>query len=114
MHQPTLVKWADLLGPLFPAWAEFALTPQLNEISVRWQPTTVSGLRNAPKRTVAIAIAPNAIKDYRNAQDGQRARADRKLVAHVHSSLKGFQPEASARSDAELRIVVASLDILSR
>jgi hypothetical protein len=108
MHQPTLVKWADLLGPLFPACAEFALMPQRNEISVRWQPAAQAGQAGAQLRTVAISIAPTAMKDYRNAQDGQRARADRKLFAHVHSSLK------SKPNEPEFMIVVASVDILSR
>ena len=115
MHQPTLAKWADLLGPLFPACAEFALKPQLNLISVRWQPSVVTGSPNPQRQNVAIFIAPNAMKDYRNAQDGQRARADRKLFAHVQSSLKRYQPRQFTLSDEpEVRIVVASVDILSR
>lgn len=115
MHQPTLVKWADLLGPLFPSCAEFAFTPQLNQISVRWQPVSHLGQSGSGKRSVAIFIAPNAMKDYRNAQDGQRARADRKLFAHVHSNLKR-QPSIlpTQRDEPEFRIVVASVDILSR
>jgi hypothetical protein len=111
MHQPTLEKWADLLGPLFPQGAEFALKPQLNQISVCWMPVPVGG---GQARTVAIFIAPNAMKDYRNAQDGQRARADRKLFAHVHSNLKRIRRDDSGAAEDELRIVVASVDILSR
>lgn len=115
MHQPTLVKWADLLGPLFPACAEFAFTPQLNQISVCWQPPASTGQAKAARQSVAIYIAPNAMKDYRNAQDGQKARADRKLFAHVHSSLKRYRPPDTPQRDAEeFRIVVASVDILSR
>lgn len=111
MHQPTLEKWADLLGPLFPQSAKIALKPQLNQISVCWMPVTVE---SAKARTVAIFIASNAIKDYRNAQDGQRARADRKLFAHVDSNLKRLRRNDSGASEEEIRIVVASVDILSR
>jgi hypothetical protein len=111
MHQPTLEKWADLLGPLFPKGAEFVLNPQFNEISICWVPPAVA---SAKARSVAISIAPNALKGYRNAQDGQRARADRRLFAHVNSSLKRA-PRGSAKTDGgEIRIVVASADILSR
>ena len=110
MHQPTLEKWADLRGPLFPQGAEFALKPQLNQISV-WMPVTVESVK---ARSVAILIAPNAIKDYRNAQDGQRARADRKLFAHVHSNLERFRGGDGGAGEGEVRIVVASVDILSR
>ena len=114
MHQPTLVKWADLLGPLFPSDAAVDLRPQLNQISITWVPRDGSGQSAARGQTVAIYIAPNALKDYRNAQDGQQARADRKLFSLVHSSLKGLRPEEAARDPGELRIVVASVDILSR
>lgn len=115
MHQPTLVKWADLLGPLFPSGAEVALRPQLNQISVSWVPSDGAGQPDARGRTVAISIAPNAMKDYRNAQDGQQARADRKLFTFVHSSLKRYRPEDETGEGApELRIVVASDDFLSR
>jgi|SRR6478735_4094404 len=111
MHQPTLEKWADLLGPLFPHGAEFALNPQFNEISVCWRAPAAA---NEEPRTVAIAIAPNALKGYRNAQDGQRARADRKLFAHVNSSLKRLPGGGAAAAGGEFRITVASADILSR
>ena len=115
MHQPTLVKWADLLGPLFPSDAAVDLRPQLNQISITWVPRNGSG-QTAPRGlTVAIDIAPNALKDYRNAQDGQKARADRKLFSLVHSSLKELRPEDVSTPDAgQLRIAVASVDILSR
>jgi len=111
MHQPTLEKWADLLGPLFPQGAEFALKPQVNQISVCWLPESTA---DAKARIVAISIAPNAIKDYRNAQDGQRARADRKLFAHIHSSLKRLAGGEAETGGCEFRIAVASTDILSR
>jgi hypothetical protein len=111
MHQATLEKWADLLGPLFPRGAEFALSPQLNQISVCWRPVSIE---RAGARSVAISIAPNAMKDYRNAQDGQRARADRKLFAHVHSNLKRLRGDDCGAGEGEFRIVVASVDILSR
>lgn len=111
MHEPTLEKWADLLGPLFPQGAQFALEPQLNQISICWMPVAVG---SAKARSVAIFIAPNAIKDYRNAQDGQRARADRKLFAHVHSNLKLLRGDEPESCEDEVRIVVASVDILSR
>lgn len=111
MHQQTLEKWADLLGPLFPGEAEFALSPQLNQISVCWIPPAVA---SGTSRKVAITIAPNAMKGYRNAQDGQRARADRKLFAHVNSSLKHLSGGGPATEGGEFRIVVASADILSR
>jgi len=111
MHQPTLEKWADLLGPLFPKEAEFAFHPQFNQISVCWMPPA---LASAKARTVAITIAPSAIKGYRNAQDGQRARADRKLFAHVNSSLKHLPGGGTVAEGGEFRIVVASADILSR
>jgi hypothetical protein len=111
MHQPTLEKWADLLGPLFPKDAEFILNPQFNQISVCWLPPAVE---RAKARTVAISIAPNALKGYRNAQDGQRARADRRLFAHVNSSLKQLPPGSTNTDSHEFRIVVASEDILSR
>ena len=61
-----------------------------------------------------VFIAPNAMKDYRNAQDGQRARADRKLFAHVHSNLKRLRGDEPESCGDEVRIVVASVDILSR
>ena len=113
MHQPTLHKWADLLGPLFPTDAAVDLRPQLNQISISWAARDCPSERSAPGRTVAIFIAPNAMKDYRNAQDGQQARADRKLFAFVHSNLKRYQPEEEAQPGAsEFRIVVASVDIL--
>jgi len=111
MHQPTLEKWADLLGPLFPKDAEFALRPQVNQISVCWRPPAVASVKS---RTVAITIAPNAMKSYRNAQDGQRARADRKLFAHVNSSLKRLPGAGPETDESEFRIAVASADILSR
>ena len=111
MHQPTLEKWADLLGPLFPPGAEFDLNPQLNRISVCWIPPAVE---SGASRNVAIYIAPNALKDYRNAQDGQRARADRKLFSHVHSNLKRPSIDEPPPACGEFRIVVASMDILSR
>lgn len=111
MHQPTLEKWADLLGPLFPENAEFALNPQHNRISFCWMPLAAA---SATARTVAITIAPNAMKSYRNAQDGQRARADRKLFAHVNSSLKHLPGGGGETDGDEFRIVVASVDILSR
>ena len=111
MHQPTLAKWADLLGPLFPKGAEIALMPQVNQISVCWLPGPVEG---AKPRSVAISIAPNALKEYRNAQDGQRARADRRFFAHVHSSLKRHAGSEPGGATGELRIVVAPGDILSR
>lgn len=111
MHQPTLEKWADLLGPLFPQGAEFALRPQVNQISVCWVPAEVVG---AKAQSVAISIAPNALRDYRNSQDGQRARADRKLFAHVHSNLKRLGGAAATPDGGEFSIVVGSVDILSR
>jgi hypothetical protein len=115
MHQPTLVKWADLLGPLFPTDAAVDLRPQLNQISISWVARDGDGPSAARGQTVAIFIAPNALKDYRNAQDGQQARADRKLFSLVHSSLKGMHAEDDpARMPGELKIVVASVDILSR
>ena len=111
MHQPPLEKWADLLGPLFPPGAEFALEPQLNQILVCWMPIAVASGR---PRTVAIFIAPSALKDYRNSQDGRRARADRKLFAHVHSNLKSFSVGEPTPGNGGFRIVVASVDILPR
>jgi len=110
MHQPTLEKWADLLGPLFPPGAEIDLDPQLNQISICWIPSAIG---SAVPRTVAIDIAPNAIKDYRNAQDGQRARADRKLFSFVHSNLKRLSDAEQPPARGEFRIVVGSVDILS-
>ena len=113
MHQPTLHKWADLLGPLFPTDASVDLRPQLNQISISWVPRDRLVEGAVPGRKVAIYIAPNAMKDYRNAQDGQQARADRKLFAFVHSSLKNYQPDEMRLPEApEFRIVVASVDIL--
>jgi hypothetical protein len=119
MHHPTLVKWADLLGPLFPSDAEVALSPQMHQISIRWVPRDESGQPAAQSRSVAIFISPTALKDYRNAQDGQQARADRKLFALVHSNLKRRSPiastsDAAAEEDSQFRIAVASVDILSR
>jgi hypothetical protein len=108
------MRWSDLLGPLFPAGAEVALKPQLNSISVCWQPDVVFGQPKRPAQTVTIFIAPDALKEYRNAQDGQRARADRKLFSHVHSNLKRLRRSEPGRADPEHRIVVASGDILSR
>ena len=111
MHQPTLVKWADLLGPIFPSDAAVDLRPQLSQISIRW----TARADDAPltERVVEIFIAPAAIKDYRNAQDGKQARADRKLFALVHANLKSARiPESPAPPDSGVRIVVASVDIL--
>src|SRR6476469_634667 len=102
MHQPTLEKWADLLGPLFPRDADFALDPQFNQISVCWMPPERA---SAKARTVAITIAPNAMKGYRNAQDGQRARADRKLFTPVHSRLKRFPGGSVDANEGGLRLV---------
>lgn len=119
MHHPTLVKWADLLGPLFPSDAEVALSPQMHQISIRWVPRDESGRPGAESRSVAISISPTALKDYRNAQDGQQARADRKLFALVHSNLKR-QPvnapplDVALHECSQVSIAVASVDILSR
>lgn len=118
MHHPTLVKWADLLGPLFPSDAEVALSPQMHQISISWVPRDESGCPAAQSRTVAIFISPNALKDYRNSQGGQQARADRKLFALVHSNLKRrpiAEPvEVDPAEGFQFRIAVASVDILSR
>lgn len=119
MHHPTLVKWADLLGPLFPSDAEVALSLQMHQISIRWVPRDESGRAAAQSCSVAIFISPTALKDYRNAQNGQQARADRKLFALVHSNLKR-QPLIASPVDVApdegslVRIAVASVDILSR
>ncbi len=108
------MKWADLLGPLFPSDAAVDLEPQLGEISIRWVNRGGAADGTAAERNVAIRIAPNAIKDYRNAQGGQQARADRKLFALVHSCLKRHAHAETPSPGPALDIEVASGDILSR
>ena len=56
--------WAELLRPLFPPHAEFDVQDKSGQLTFRWPPVHV----------VSIFIAPNALEDYRSAQDETRAK----------------------------------------
>jgi hypothetical protein len=97
-HRSTLERWTTLLRPLFPHHAEFDLQPRLGHLRAKWP----------PRRAVAIFIAPNALQDYREAEERIRTRADENLLEFVKENLRQFAPE----HDAEFRIVVASIDFV--
>ena len=97
-HRPTLERWAALLRPLFPHHAEIDLKPRLGQLHAKWP----------PRHSVAIFIAPNALQDYREAEETVRARADQNLAEFVKENLRLFKPER----DDEFRIVVASIDFV--
>lgn len=97
-HRPTLERWAALLRPLFPRHAEIDLKPLLGQLRAKWP----------PRRSVAIFIAPNALQDYREAEEKVRARADQNLAEFVKDNLRLFKSER----DDEFRIVVASIDFV--
>lgn len=97
-HRPTLERWAALLRPLFPRHAELDLKPSLGQLRAKW----------APRSEVAIFIAPNAVGDYRAAEERIRALADRNLLEFVKANLRGFDQDGAP----EFRIVVASIDFV--
>jgi hypothetical protein len=97
-HRPTLESWATLLRPALPPNAEMDLRPNLGQLRASWPPGSA----------VIIFIAPNAVKDYREAEGGIRTLADQNLLEFVKENLRRFNPQR----DAEFRIVVASIDFV--
>lgn len=97
-YRPTLESWATLLRPALPPNAELDLKPNLGQLRASWSPGSA----------VTIFIAPNAVNDYREAEEGVRALADQNLLEFVKENLRRFNPER----DAEFRIVVASIDFV--
>src|SRR5476649_108138 len=79
-HRPTLESWATLLRPALPLNAELALKPNLGQLCASWPPGSA----------VTIFIAPNAVKDYRKAEDGVRALADQNMLEFVKENLRRF------------------------
>jgi hypothetical protein len=97
-HRPTLESWAALLRPALPPDAELDLEPNLGQLRASWPPGCA----------VIIFIAPNAVSDYREAEEDVRALADQNLLEFVRENLRRFNPQR----DAEFRIVVASIDFV--
>jgi hypothetical protein len=97
-HRSTLERWAALLRPFFPPHAEIDLKPRLGQFHAKWP----------PRHSVAIFIAPNALRDYRDATEAMRERADENLAEFVKENLRHFDPA----HDDEFRIVVASIDFV--
>ena len=87
-----------MVRPLFPSHAEIDLKPRLGQLHAKWP----------PRHSVAIFIAPNALQDYRQAEEAVRARADENLAEFVKENLRLFNPVR----DDEFRIVVASIDFV--
>jgi len=97
-HRPTLESWAALLRPALPPHAELDLEPNLGQLRASLRPGSA----------ITIFIAPNAVSNYREADDGVRALADQNLLEFVKENLLCFNPG----QDAEFRIVVASIDFV--